>query len=477
MTKIIVTKLASVRVTAGIVCGGVLFITSFAGAQDVPKHADTAHAEHQDKAGAVSSHGAGDSATVVSKVRPLGDIKIGQPIETILQLTDKKSGTPVKYDDLREIHTERIHLLVVDPSLSDYQHIHPVPSEKSGEYKFTFIPRKSGVYKFFSDLLPVKSNAQEYSATELAVPGEPEPLRKSENRETESGGYKFRLTFESPKLVQGTPNVATLAITGPDGKPFDKLEPVMGAFAHMVAFSEDRNHVTHVHPQGKEPETADERGGPELTFYLIANQPGYHQMYAQVQIGGKDVFAPFGLQVEPKQMPQDVAGILAEVDVSLARLKNIIELKQLSGVHGVAFWIRDIVRKLPDVAGALDDVKKTQLNASVKRIASYADLLDRYGDAHDAAQTETVFQRFVLEIESIRKVLGAAAPEQKESTDAKPLNNVNCPVSNMPVGSMEPGASLIHEGKRIGLCCNGCKATFDKDPKLYYEKALKSVKP
>jgi hypothetical protein len=462
---------------AGIAWSAMLFNPGPAGAQDTAKHTDKAHADHGEKAEAVSSHGAGDMATVLSKVRPLGDIKIGQPLDTVLQLTDKKSGTPIKYDDLREIHTERIHLLVVDPSLSDYQHIHPKPTDKSGEYKFQFVPRKSGAYKFFSDLLPVKSNAQEYSVAELTIPGEAEPLRKSENRETESGPYKFKLTFESPKLVQGTPNVATLAITGPDGKPFDKLEPVMGAFAHMVAFSEDRKYVTHVHPQGKEPEKADERGGPELTFYLIANQPGYHQMYAQVQIGGKDVFAPFGLQVEPKQIPQDVAGILAEVDVSLARLKNIIELKQLSGVHGVAFWIRDIVRKLPEVAGDLDDAKKTQLNASVKRIASYADLLDRYGDAHDAIQTETVFQRFAVEIESIRKLLGVGAPEQKESADAKPLNNANCPVSNMPVGSMEPGASLVYEGRKIGLCCNGCKATFDKDPKEYYEKALKSVKP
>ena len=107
------------------------------------------------------------------------------------------------------------------------------------------------------------------------------------------------------------------------------------------------------------------------------------------------------------------------------------------------------------------------------RIVSYADLLDRYGDARDAAQTKAVLKRYIAEIEIIRTLVGATSSGQKNVTQADPLNNKDCPVSNMPVGSMEPGASLIYKGKKIGLCCQGCEATFNKDPEVFYQKALK----
>jgi hypothetical protein len=88
-------------------------------------------------------------------------------------------------------------------------------------------------------------------------------------------------------------------VTGPDGQEFSKLEPVMGAFAHMVAFPADLGSVTHVHPMGPEPKTAADRGGPDLTFHVEPDKPGFQKFFLQTQIGGKDKFAAFGLNVEP----------------------------------------------------------------------------------------------------------------------------------------------------------------------------------
>ena len=88
-------------------------------------------------------------------------------------------------------------------------------------------------------------------------------------------------------------------VTGPDGREFSKLEPVMGAFAHMVAFPVDLAAVTHVHPMGMEPKTAQERGGPHLSFHVEGDKPGFHKFFLQTQIDGKEKFAAFGLNVEP----------------------------------------------------------------------------------------------------------------------------------------------------------------------------------
>ena len=44
--------------------------------------------------------------------------------------------------------------------------------------------------------------------------------------------------------------------------------------------------------------------------------------------------------------------------------------------------------------------------------------------------------------------------------DAKKANNVICPVSGKPIGSMGEGVSYTHNGKTYKLCCSGCIKPF-----------------
>ena len=83
-----------------------------------------------------------------------------------------------------------------------------------------------------------------------------------------------------------------------DGQPVNFLEPVMGAFAHMVGFYEDYETIAHIHPMGAEPTKDTERGGPTLRFHIEPEQAGYLKLFAQVQIDGKQVFAPFSILVK-----------------------------------------------------------------------------------------------------------------------------------------------------------------------------------
>jgi hypothetical protein len=49
---------------------------------------------------------------------------------------------------------------------------------------------------------------------------------------------------------------------------------------------------------GKEPKTESERGGPQLDFHIEPHKKGYIKLFVQVKVDGKDIFAPFGLNVE-----------------------------------------------------------------------------------------------------------------------------------------------------------------------------------
>ena len=134
----------------------------------------------------------------------------------------------------------------------------------------------------------------------MKVEGSPGTPNNSVNTTAEVDGYRFELTTENNEPLQaGKATVVKVKVTGPDGRGFSKLEPVMGAFAHMVAFPADLASVTHVHPMGAEPKTAAERGGPDLSFHVEPDKAGYQKFFLQMQIGGKDKFAAFGLNVKP----------------------------------------------------------------------------------------------------------------------------------------------------------------------------------
>lgn len=252
------------------------------------------------------AHAESGTATLTSLITPKKPLSVGTSSPMILTLKDK-DGKPVKFEDLEVAHTRRIHLLIVDPSLTDYQHIHPEQTSTIGEFSFDFTPAKAGRYKVFADLLPLATKRQEYSTATFEVAGTALAVDRGTNLEATVEGLKFVLTFDRKELKAGEPMAASVMVSNPDGKPFTQLEPVMGAFAHAVAFDEQRVSTVHIHPLGREPEKDTERGGPKLDFNMKFDEPGFWKLYVQVQVNGKDVFAPFGLQFAQSDKPRAVA--------------------------------------------------------------------------------------------------------------------------------------------------------------------------
>ena len=226
----------------------------------------------------------------------------GQPGEVRIRFAWKRDGTPVTHDDLLVVHTERIHLLIIDESLDDYHHEHPKPTDVPGEFAFTFTPRRPGSYRVFADVTPTVSQSQEYPMCDL--PG-PAPGGKIVNRldtiQSTAGGLSYQLRWLTGGAPVKTrrPVTALVNISDADGKPFAKLEPIMGTYAHIVGFYEDRRTVVHIHPMDATPQRDTDRGGPSFMFRFYAPRPGFIRLYSQVQIGGVSQFAPFGLNVGP----------------------------------------------------------------------------------------------------------------------------------------------------------------------------------
>jgi hypothetical protein len=77
------------------------------------------------------------------------------------------------------------------------------------------------------------------------------------------------------------------------------LEPVMGAFAHLVAFDEARSGFAHLHPMETDLLQRPEATRPVLHFRLTIPRAGRYVIWAQVNLGGRETFVPFRIGVAP----------------------------------------------------------------------------------------------------------------------------------------------------------------------------------
>lgn len=247
------------------------------------------------------SHGAHEEAKTQNSVKlelnPASTLTAGKTTQVTLKMTNIEGGKPLTLDDLKESHTKKLHLLIVAPSLTDYHHIHPIAGKNSGEFVFDFTPKKNDSYRVWADVIPIATGSQEYVMADMGSAAKDKAtINKDTSMVSMVDGYNFTLALDSePKA--GSTVMGNITVTK-DGKPFTQLEPVMGSFAHVVGFTEDYNSVMHIHPMGKEPTSDTQRGGPKLEFHIEPKKAGFVKMFAQVKIGGKDIFAPFAIMVK-----------------------------------------------------------------------------------------------------------------------------------------------------------------------------------
>ncbi len=235
-----------------------------------------------------------------------GDIPAASGRESHLTLAlATMTGKPVGPADLLVQHTRKLHLLVVDPTLHDYQHMHPEPGAKDGEWTFAFTPRLTGTYRVFADFVPVPTGRSLYAGADLPVTGEVAVKVNTADTvnthalswDAEVDGYHFKLTPSAP-MHAGKAAELAFTITRSDGGPVP-MEPVMAAYAHLVAFDAGQSGFAHLHPKEVSLTPPPDATKPTLTFKITIPNAGMYVIWAQVKLAGREVFAPFWFEVAP----------------------------------------------------------------------------------------------------------------------------------------------------------------------------------
>lgn len=239
------------------------------------------------------------AAPIKLSLHPQAKLAPGQAANITATLT-YANGRPVTPDDLAVTHTEKLHLFIVDSSLADYHHLHPQPTAIPGEYAFSFTPKTSNAYSAWADITMIADNKNHKLQAAFPESGRHIPPAIKINSTAKSGD----LTFDwrcNDTLATGKPVIVEATVRDAGGNIVQDLEPVMGAFAHLVGFGADGKSIVHTHPLGREPLSPGERGEGKLRFHVEPDFSGPAQFYLQVKRGGNDIFVPFGQRIAPPE--------------------------------------------------------------------------------------------------------------------------------------------------------------------------------
>ena len=170
----------------------------------------------------------------------------------MFNLEKEETNKIIRDKDLNIEHEKKLHLIIYDPSLQEFQHVHPEfdGTMWTADTQFSV----DGNYWIWAQG-ELASDGEEFSTSnKLDITGGatawPTPPVLGDQRTGTSGVSAIELGKN--KLLAGKMAMLDLKMTRTDGTT-PQLEPYLGAFAHIIATPADGDALIHVHPVGTGP--------------------------------------------------------------------------------------------------------------------------------------------------------------------------------------------------------------------------------
>lgn len=225
----------------------------------------------------------------------------GVPTTLQFQLRDGASGPVIGAEQLKTMHTEKLHTMIVDASLTDYHHVHPRYDPATQLFTCQFTPKQAQPYRAWHDITLASTGKQAYLSNDLPslTATRRAPIIRQASQVSVAG---MQVSIRPDALLRASEdNMVSIDVRGPNGALVNDLQPIMGSYAHLVAFSQDGKHIVHCHPLGAEPASAQDRGTGALRFHITPEVAGGTKFFLQIKRGGQETMIPFGQQVMPSQ--------------------------------------------------------------------------------------------------------------------------------------------------------------------------------
>jgi hypothetical protein len=204
------------------------------------------------------------------------------------QLINTETNQLIGDQDLNVANEKKLHLIIYDPSLNEFQHVHPEFDGKMWSVDTQFAV--NGKYWVWAQG-ELSADGEEFSApTNLDITGStttwPTPPVLGDQRTGSSGITAIELGKN--KVTAGKMAMLDLKMTRTDGSA-PQLAPYLGAFAHIIATPADGDSLIHVHASA----TGTNQGMVHTTFPVA----GEYRLWVQFVDGGNLKTIPLSLKV------------------------------------------------------------------------------------------------------------------------------------------------------------------------------------
>ncbi len=161
-----------------------------------------------------------------------------------------------------EAHGSKLHVVLIRPDLSGFQHIHPTIDDNGS---FVVPIDEPGKWHVIIDAQPAGATAPIVLATNVddEVPVDTVALPRAADQVS---------TGDLTVTRQGL----SFTVTSSDGSPAQGLEPYLGQAAHLVAIRQGDLAYTHLHPTDAMPSMFMFDGVLPTGTYRVFLQFGYH---------------------------------------------------------------------------------------------------------------------------------------------------------------------------------------------------------
>ncbi len=240
----------------------------------------------------------------VSFIKP-EKIEPDQDIQLSFEVFDASSGN--KIDLFRQVYTKPMHLIIVNSTLTYFNHIHPVQTDKN--FSITTQFPKPGLYHLYINFQPFGAIEQQFEVT-VNVGNNEQQIFASQKPDTNLtktfGKYEITLDYPKPLLaskVSVGEQLLTFTIRNADTKePITNLKPYLASFGHLTMVNKDSFEYLHVHPTNLTPPAPDQNGGPSVEFMPLglygSIKSGIYRVFAEFNPENKLILTDFTIKVE-----------------------------------------------------------------------------------------------------------------------------------------------------------------------------------
>jgi hypothetical protein len=202
-------------------------------------------------------------------------IPSARPITLEFRIADPQTGAPVKQFEV--VHEKLFHLFIVSQDLEYFAHVHP--QFDGVVFRLDTVLPKPGTYRLLADFYPTGGTPQLVPKT-ITTAGYTTPLeaaipRLAPDLSPKHGeNMEVALKLDPPEPIAGKKTMLFVHLT-----PADGLEPYIGAWAHLLAVSNDLVDTIHDHP-------FIANGGPDMQFNIFFPREASYRVWIQFQRKG-----------------------------------------------------------------------------------------------------------------------------------------------------------------------------------------------